>query len=106
MNISSIFINKPVATTLLSIGLALTGILAFNLLPVSSLPQVEFPTIMIQSALPGASPEIMASSVATPLERSLSRIAGITDITSSSIFGFTTIIIQFDLLRNIDAAAR
>ncbi len=106
MNLSSPFINRPIATTLLSIGLALTGILAFNLLPVSSLPQVEFPTIMIQSALPGASPEIMASSVATPLEKSLSRIAGITDMTSNSILGFTTIIIQFDLSHNIDGAAR
>lgn len=106
MNLSSPFINRPVATTLLSIGLALAGILAFNLLPVASLPQVEFPTIIVQSSLPGASPEIMATSVATPLERSLSRIAGITDMTSSSTLGSTTIIIQFDLSRNIDGAAR
>lgn len=106
MNLSSPFINRPIATTLLAIGLAIAGIVAFNLLPVASLPQIEFPTISVQAALPGASPETMATSVATPLERTLGRIAGITEMTSSSGLGNTTITVQFDLSRNIDGAAR
>jgi multidrug efflux pump len=106
MNISSPFIHRPVATTLLTIGIALAGAVAFNFLPVSPLPQIDFPTISISASLPGASPEIMASSVATPLERQLGRIAGITEMTSASSIGSTSITIQFDLTRNIDGAAR
>lgn len=106
MNISAAFIRRPVATVLISIGIALGGILAFKMLPVSSLPQVEIPIIMVQATLPGASPEIMASSVATPLEKAFSRIAGISDITSSSTLGNSKIIIQFDIEKNSDTAAR
>ncbi len=106
MNISSPFINRPIATTLLAIGLAIAGIVAFNLLPVSSLPQIEFPTISVQATLPGSSAENMATSVATPLERQLGRIAGITEMTSASSLGSTRIILQFDLSRDIDGAAR
>jgi multidrug efflux pump len=106
MSISEPFIRKPVATTLLTIALALSGIIAFRLLPVSPLPQVEFPTIQVQASLPGGSPETMASSVATPLERQFGRIAGLTELTSTSYLGATSIVLQFDLNRNIDAAAR
>ena len=106
MNLSSPFIRRPVGTALLTASIALVGAVAFSLLPVSSLPQIDFPTISIQAQLPGASPEIMASSVATPLERQFGRIAGITEMTSSSYFGSTNITIQFDLNRNIDGAAR
>ena len=106
MNISALFIKRPVATTLLSLAVALAGALAYGFLPVSPLPQVDFPTIQVQARLPGASPETMASSVATPLERQFGRIAGITEMTSSSSLGATSIVLQFDLGRNIDAAAR
>src|ERR1700731_2068013 len=106
MSISEPFIRKPVATTLLTIALALSGIIAFRLLPVSPLPQVEFPTIQVQASLPGGSPETMASSVATPLERQFGRIAGLSELTSTSQLGSTNIVLQFDLSRNIDAAAR
>jgi multidrug efflux pump len=106
MNISSPFIHRSVATTLLTIGVALAGAVAYNFLPVAPLPQIDFPTISISASLPGASPEIMASSVATPLERQLGRIAGITEMTSTSSIGSTSITIQFDLTRNIDGAAR
>ena len=106
MSISEVFIRKPVATTLLTLALALAGAIAFRLLPVAPLPQVEFPTIQVQAALPGASPETMASSVATPLERQFGRIAGLTELTSTSYLGATSIVLQFDLNRNIDAAAR
>src|SRR6202045_2600980 len=99
---SAIFIKRPVATTLLTIAIALAGAVAFRLLPVSPLPQVEFPTIQVQAALPGASPETMASSVATPLERSFGRIAGLTEMSSTSFLGQTSIVLQFDLNRNID----
>ncbi|MGC2492914.1 multidrug efflux RND transporter permease subunit [Candidatus Binatus sp.] len=104
--ISEVFIRKPVATTLLTLALALAGAIAFRLLPVAPLPQVEFPTIQVQAALPGASPETMASSVATPLERQFGRIAGLTELTSTSYLGATSIVLQFDLNRDIDAAAR
>jgi multidrug efflux pump len=104
--ISEIFIRRPVATTLLTIAIALAGIFAFQLLPVSPIPQVEFPTIQVQAQLPGASPETMASSVATPLERQFGRIAGLNQLTSTSSLGNTSIVLQFDLSRNIDAAAR
>src|SRR4249919_4197360 len=106
MNISAPFIDRPVATTLLTLGIALAGAIAFRLLPVSPLPQVDFPTISIQAGLPGASPETMAATVATPLERSLGRIAGVTEMTSSSALGTTRITLQFDLSRDIDGAAR
>ena len=106
MSISEPFIRRPVATTLLTIAIALAGAVAFRLLPVSPLPQVDFPTISVNAGLPGASPETMASSVATPLERQFGRIAAVTEMTSSSSLGSTSITLQFDLTRNIDAAAR
>jgi multidrug efflux pump len=106
MSISTPFINRPVATTLLTTALALAGGIAYTFLPVSPIPQVEFPTISVQAALPGASPETMASSIATPLERQFGRIASITEMTSTSYLGSTSITMQFDLTRNIDAAAR
>jgi multidrug efflux pump len=106
MNISEPFIRRPVATTLLLVALVLAGAVAFKLLPVSPLPQVDFPTISVQAGLPGASPETMAATVATPLERQFSRIASVTEMTSSSSLGSTNVTLQFDLNRNIDAAAR
>ncbi|MGH9585017.1 MAG: efflux RND transporter permease subunit, partial [Bryobacteraceae bacterium] len=106
MNLSAPFIKRPVATSLLAAALAASGVLAFRFLPVAPLPDVEFPTIGVHANLPGASPETMASAVATPLERQFGRIAGITEMTSSSQLGSTRITLQFDLNRNIDAAAR
>jgi multidrug efflux pump len=106
MNVSKVFIDRPVATTLITVAVALSGAVAFRLLPVSPLPQVDFPTISVQGALPGASPETMASSVATPLERQFGHIAAVTEMTSSSSLGATSVTLQFDLDRNIDAAAR
>src|SRR5919109_857120 len=106
MNISAPFIKRPIGTSLLAAALLLAGALAFNFLPVSPLPQVEFPTISVGAGLPGASPETMASAVATPLERQFGRIAGINQMTSTSQLGSTNIVLQFDLNRNIDAAAR
>ena len=106
MSLSTPFIHRGVATTLLTLGVALAGIVSFGLLPVSPLPQVDFPTISVSASLPGASPETMASTVATPLERSLGRIAGITEMTSNSSLGSARITLQFDLNRNIDGAAR
>ncbi|HXX14942.1 MAG TPA: efflux RND transporter permease subunit, partial [Candidatus Eremiobacteraceae bacterium] len=106
MNVSKPFIHRPVATTLLTVAVAIAGAIAYKVLPVSPLPQVDFPTISIGAALPGASAEIMASSVATPLERQLGHIAGVTEMTSASSLGATAITIQFDLSRNIDGAAR
>ena len=104
--LSEPFIRRPVATSLLSLALALAGALAFANLPVAPLPQVAYPTIVVSGALPGASPETMASAVATPLERQFGRIAGVTEMTSSSGQGSTTVVLQFDLSRDIDAAAR
>ncbi len=106
MNLSEPFIRRPVATTLITVGIALAGAIAYYALPVSPLPQVDFPTISVGASLPGASAEIMASSVATPLERQLGHIAGVSEMTSSSSLGTTAITIQFDLSRNIDGAAR
>ncbi|HXW82791.1 MAG TPA: efflux RND transporter permease subunit, partial [Candidatus Binataceae bacterium] len=106
MRFSEIFVRRPVATTLLTAAVALAGTVAFRLLPVAPLPQVDFPTIQVQAQLPGASPETMASSVATPLERQFGRIAGVTQLTSSSSLGQTSITLQFELNRDIDAAAR
>ena len=106
MNISAPFISRPVGTSLLAVGLLLAGIIAYRQLPVAPLPQVEFPVIQVQAVLPGASPETMASAVATPLERQFGRIAGVTEMTSTSLLGASTVVLQFDLNRNIDAAAR
>ena len=106
MNISEPFIHRPVATTLLTIAVALAGVVAYGLLPVSPLPQVDFPTISVSAQLPGASPETMASSVATPLERQFGRIAAITEMTSTSTLGGANVTLQFDLNRDINAAAR
>ena len=106
MNISAPFIKRPVGTSLLTVALLLAGALAFNFLPVAPLPQVEFPVISVSAGLPGASPETMASAVATPLERQFGRIAGVTQMTSTSQLGSTNVTLQFDLNRNIDAAAR
>ena len=106
MNISAPFIKRPIGTSLLAAALLMAGALAFNFLPVAPLPQVEFPVIQVGASLPGASPETMASAVATPLERQFGRIAGINQMTSTSQLGSTNIALQFDLNRNIDAAAR
>jgi multidrug efflux pump len=105
-NFSAPFIRRPVGTTLLTLAVTLSGILGYFLLPVSPLPQVEFPTISVSASLPGASPETMASAVATPLERSLSRIAGVTEMTSTSTLGSTSVTLQFELDRDVNAAAR
>ena len=106
MNISAPFIQRPVATTLLTIGVTLVGLVAFRFLPVASLPQVEFPTINVSATLPGGSPETMATSVAAPLEHQFTRIAGVTEMTSTSMLGSASITLQFDLSRDIDGAAR
>ena len=106
MNISAPFIRRPVATTLLTIAVALAGLLAFFNLPVSSLPQIDFATITVATTLPGASPEVMASSVATPLERQFGHIAGVSQMTSSSTLGICSVTLQFDLSRDVDGAAR
>ena len=106
MSLSTPFIHRPVATTLLTVAIAIAGAIAFSVLPVSPLPQVDFPTISVSAGLPGGSAEIMASSVATPLERQFGHIAGVTEMTSSSSLGSTNITIQFDLSRDIDGAAR
>src|SRR5580704_6747373 len=106
MNISVPFIARPVATVLLTFGVILVGAVAFFLLPVAPLPQVDYPTISVQANLPGASPETMATSVATPLERHLGQIADVTEMTSQSSVGSTNITLQFGLDRDIDGAAR
>src|SRR5499433_2158349 len=104
--ISKPFIERPVATTLLTVALGISGAVAYGFLPVAPLPQVDFPSISVNTNLPGASPETMASAVATPLERQFGRIAGVNEMTSSSTLGSTSITLQFDLNRNIDAAGR
>ena len=106
MSISAPFIRRPIGTSLLAAALLLSGILAFNFLPVASLPRVDFPVISVGASLPGADPQTMASAVATPLERQFGRIAAVNQMTSSSQLGTTSITMQFDLNRNIDAAAR
>src|SRR5262244_3761653 len=106
MNISGPFIRRPIGTSLLAAALLLSGILAFNFLPVAPLPRVDFPVIGVGAGLPGADPQTMASAVATPLERQFGRIAGVTEMTSSSQLGSTGITLQFDLNRSVDAAAR
>src|ERR1700736_697748 len=106
MNFSPSFIRRPVATTLLTLGITLAGAIAFFRLPVAPLPQVDFPTISVQAQLPGASPEVVATSVATPLERHLGQIADVTEVTSSSTVGAARITLQFGLNRDINGAAR
>src|SRR5476649_2311237 len=106
MSFSEPFIRRPVATSLLSVAVLMAGALGYTMLPVAPLPQVEFPTISVSAGLPGADPETMASSVATPLERQFGRIAGVTQMTSNSSSGSTNVTLQFDLDRDIDAAAR
>src|SRR6202789_88464 len=106
MNVSSPFISRPVATTLLTIGIALAGMFAYSKLPVSPLPQVDFPTISVQAPLPGASPDTVATSVAAPLERHLGQIADVTEMTSTSSVGQARIVLQFGLSRDINGAAR
>lgn len=106
MNFPAVFIRRPVATTLITLGIVLSGMIAFHLLPIAPLPQVDFPTIQVSAGLPGADPETMATSVAAPLERQFGRIAGVTEMTSTSFRGTTNITLQFDLDRNIDGAAR
>src|SRR5271163_10152 len=105
-NFSAPFVRRPVATTLITVAIFLSGVVAFRFLPVAPLPQVDFPTISVGASLPGASPETMASAVATPLERQFGRIAGVTQMTSSSGLGETSVTLQFDLNRDINAAAR
>src|SRR5271165_4901371 len=106
MNLSRPFIRRPVGTILLTIAIALAGAIAYRVLPVSALPQVDFPTISVGASLPGASADIVASSIATPLERQFAHIAGVTEMTSSSSLGSTAVTLQFDLSRDIDGAAR
>src|SRR4051794_2596205 len=106
MNLVETFIRRPVATSLLVLTILIFGIAGYRQLPVSDLPTVDYPTIQVSAALPGASPETMAASVATPLEKQFSTIAGVTSISSSSSQGSTNITLQFDLSRNIDAAAQ
>src|SRR5579859_2477200 len=106
MHLSAPFIKRPVATSLLALALLLAGSVAYSMLPVASLPDVDFPVIGIGAGLPGGSPETMASAVATPLERQFGRIAGVTEMTSQSGLNSSNITLQFDLGRNIDAAAR
>jgi HAE1 family hydrophobic/amphiphilic exporter-1 len=106
VNISGPFIRRPVATSLLMAAVAFVGLASFPFLPVAPLPQVDFPTIQVTASLAGASPETMASSVAAPLERQFGQIAGLTQMTSTSALGATTVVLQFDLNRNIDSAAQ
>src|SRR6202051_4179235 len=103
--LSAPFINRPIATTLIMVAVLLVGLVAFPSLPVAPLPQIDFPTIAVAASLPGASPETMASSVAQPLERQIAQIPGVSQMTSTSSLGATAITVQFDLDRNIDAAA-
>ena len=106
MNFSEPFIRRPVGTTLICVGLVLAGIAAYLNLPVANLPTVDLPTVRVNASRPGANPEVMAATVAAPLERRLGEIAGVTEITSTSSLGIASITVQFDLSRNIDAAAR
>src|SRR5580692_10633119 len=106
MNISAPFIRRPIGTALLTFAIILAGAVAYLQLPVAPLPQIDFPTINVSATLPGASPEIMASSVATPLERQFGHISGVTEMTSSSYLGTTSITLQFELDRDINGAAR
>src|SRR5689334_1189966 len=106
MSIPELFIRRPVMTTLVTLGIFVFGVAAYRQLPVSDLPSVDFPTLQVTGSLPGASPETMASSIATPLERQFTTVSGLASMTSTSTLGSTSIILQFDLSRNIDAAAQ
>src|SRR5271165_4626817 len=106
MSISTPFIQRPVATTLLVVAVTLAGAIAYKLLPVAALPEVDFPTIFVSGSLPGASPDVMAAAVATPLEKQFTRIAGVTEMTSRSSVGSASVTLQFDLSRDINSAAR
>ena len=106
MNLSALFIERPVTTTLIMLGIVVFGVMAYRILPVSDLPNIDFPTIQVSAGLPGASPETMASAVALPLEKQFATISGVTSINSASNPDSTSITIQFDLSRNIDAAAQ
>src|SRR2546426_8879932 len=106
MNIAGLFINRPVMTTLVMLAILLFGVMGYRSLPVSDLPNVDFPTLVVSASLPGASPDTMASSVALPLEKQFSTIAGLDQMTSSNGIGSTQITLQFNLSRNIDAAAQ
>src|SRR5712672_536870 len=105
MNISDVFIRRPIATSLIMLGIAVMGVIAYRALPVSDLPNVDFPTLNVGAGLPGADPGTMASAVASPLERQFTSIAGIDEMTSSSSTGSTNVTLQFDLSRDIDSAA-
>src|SRR5580765_876799 len=106
MNLSSLFVRRPIATTLVMAGILIFGIVGYRVLPVNDLPTVDFPVISVSASLPGASPETMASAVATPLEKQFSTISGVEQMTSTSGLGSTTVTLQFGLERNIDAAAQ
>src|SRR5206468_10463263 len=106
MNIAALYIRRPISTSLVTLAFVLFGVIAYRQLPVSDLPNVDFPTLLVSASLPGANPETMASSVATPLERQFSTIAGLTAMNSTNALGATQIVLQFDLNRNIDAAAQ
>src|ERR1700675_802307 len=106
MNLSELFIKRPITTTLIMLGIAVFGVMSYRLLPVSDLPVIDFPSIQVQGSLPGASPQTVASSIALPLEKNFSSIAGLNAINSTSTLGSTNIVLQFDLNRNIDAAAQ
>ena len=106
MGFSALFIHRPVATILLAIGILLSGIVAYRFLPISALPSVDIPTIVVIAARPGADPETMANSVAAPLERRLGEISGVTEITSTSTIGNASVVVQFDIDRDINGAAR
>src|SRR5690349_20637454 len=106
MNLSELFIKRPITTTLIMLGITVFGVMSYRLLPVSDLPVIDFPTIQVSANLPGASPETVASSVALPLEKQFSSIAGLNSLNSTSTLGTTNITLQFDLSRNIDAAAQ
>src|SRR5687767_3823574 len=106
MNLAALFIKRPITTTLITLGIVVFGVMSYRLLPVADLPAIDFPTISVNASLPGASPETMASAVALPLEKQFSTIAGVTSISSSSFQGSTSVTLQFDLTRNIDAAAQ
>src|SRR5438309_10903724 len=106
MNISEPFIRRPVGTSLLALGLFLSGVVAYRFMPVAAIPRVDYPMITVSASLPGADPATVASSLATPLERRLGQIAGVTEMTSVSTLGGTSITLQFDLNRNVDRAAR
>jgi HAE1 family hydrophobic/amphiphilic exporter-1 len=106
MNFSTLFVKRPVATTLIQLAIVIFGIAAYRALPVSDLPPIDFPTIQVNASLPGANPDTLAAAVATPLEKQFSTIPGVTQITSTSAQGSTSITLQFDLERNIDAAAQ